>query len=73
MNTFEIDHISAKMYLSHLYFPGTLLEKFWRILLFVTDDAISKLYVTVRFRQIEGNSRKFRHIELNISVTSKIF
>ena len=51
----------------------TLLEKFWRISLYVTDDAISKLYVTVRFRQIEGNSRKFRYIELNISVTSKIF
>ena len=25
---------------------GTLLEKFWRISLYVTDDTIAKLYVT---------------------------
>ena len=35
-----------------------LLEKFWRISLYETYDAIAKHYVTssyVKFRQIEGN------------------
>ena len=41
-----------------------LLEKFWRILLHVTDDAIVKLYVT--FSQIVRNGRKFSHTELSI-------
>ena len=41
----------------------TLLEKCWRISLNVTDDAIAKLYICdVKFRQIEGNGRKFSHV-----------
>ena len=37
----------------------------------MTDDAIAKLYVCdVKFRQIEGNARKFRPIELSNSVIS---
>ena len=41
-----------------------LLEHFWRILLYVPDYAIAKLYVTlVKFSQIQGNGRTFRHID----------
>ena len=37
----------------------------------MTDDAIAKLYICdVEFRQIEGNGRTFRHIELRNSVIS---
>ena len=43
--------------------PPTLLEKFCLILLYVTDDAITKL---VKFSQIEGNGRKCRHKELSV-------
>ena len=32
-----------------VYGPNTLLEKFWRIPLYLTDDAIAKLYVTQSF------------------------
>ena len=42
-----------------------LLEKFWPNSLYVTED--------VKFSQIEGNCRKFRHIELSNSVISKFF
>ena len=42
-----------------------VLAKFWRILLYVTDDAIAKLY---EISKIEGNDRNFRHIELSNSV-----
>ena len=47
---------------------ATLLDMFWRISQFVTDDAIAKLQVT-RFSQIEGNGRKYsiNHIELSTS------
>ena len=48
----------------------TLLEKFWRISLNVTDDAIAKLYSDVKFRQIEGNGGTFLHIELSNSIIS---
>ena len=44
----------------------TLLYKCWRILLYVTDDANVKLYVT----KIEGKSRTFCHIEPCIIVIS---
>ena len=44
----------------------TLLEKFWQISLYLTDDAITKLYICdVKCCQIEGNGRKFRPIELS--------
>ena len=32
---------------------------------YVTNDAIAKLLYDVKFSQIEGNSRKFSHIELS--------
>ena len=49
----------------------TLLERFWRISLHVTDDAIAKLYMCdVECSQMEGNGRKFCHIELRNSVIS---
>ena len=35
-----------------------------------TDDAIAKLYVTLKFPSIEGNGRKLSHIELSNSVIS---
>ena len=38
-----IFHITSSMY-SLLY--STLLEKFWRISLYVTDDTIAELHVT---------------------------
>ena len=44
--------------------PYARLERFWRISLYVTDDAIM---CDVKFSQIEGNGRKFRHIELSTS------
>ena len=47
----------------------TPLEIIWLISLYVTDGAIAKLFVTI-FRQIEGNGKKFSHIELSISVIS---
>ena len=41
----------------------SLLEKFWQISLYVTNDAIAKLYVCdVKFRQIEENGRQFSYI-----------
>ena len=40
----------------------TRLERFWRISPHVTEDAFAKLYMWVKFSQIEGNGRKFRHI-----------
>ena len=42
-------------------FTYTLLEKCCRISLYVTHDAIAKLY-ELRLSQIEGNGRKFSHI-----------
>ena len=50
----------------------TLWEKFWQISLYLTDDAITKLYICdVKCCQIEGNGRKFRPIELSNSIISK--
>ena len=47
----------------------TLLEKFWRISLHLTDDAIyCKAQCDVKLRHIEGNGRKFCQIELRKSV-----
>ena len=40
---------------------------------YLTDDAIAKLKCDVKFSQIEGNGRKFRHIKLSNSVISYIF
>ena len=40
---------------------STLLEKFWRISLYMTDDAISKLYVTKS--EIEGTSTYSTYIQ----------
>ena len=40
------------MHRAHCY------KRFWRILLYVTDDTIAKLYVT--YKQMEGNGRKLR-------------
>ena len=34
----------------------------------MTDDAIAKALCDVKFSQIEGNGRKFRHIEIASSV-----
>ena len=51
--------------------PCIILEKFSRISLYMTDDAIyCKALCEVKFSHIEGNGRKFRHIELSISVIS---
>ena len=51
---------------------AALLEKCWRISLYLTDDAIAKeALCDVKFRQIEGNDRKFRHIELT-SIASSV-
>ena len=42
----------------HVRRDHALLEKFWRISMFVTEDAIAKLHVwNVKFNQIEGNGR----------------
>ena len=51
---------------------STLLEKFWRISLYLTDDATvyCKTECDVKFGQVEGNGRNERHIELNSSVIS---
>ena len=41
-----------------LLIADTLLEKFWRISLYLTDDAIAKLYVTesfVKYREMVNN------------------
>ena len=50
----------------------TLLEKFWRISLYTVCDWLR--YCTaqcdVKFSQLEGNYRHFRHIELSNSVIS---
>ena len=52
---------------NYLRWDNTLLEKFWRILLYVIDDAMAKLNIwDVKFRQIEWNWRKFCHIELSV-------
>ena len=52
---FEIYMIFTILQYSH-----TLLEFFWRISLYVADD--------VKFRPMEGNGRKFLHIELSNTV-----
>ena len=46
-----------------------LSEKFW---LYVTVDACKALY-NIKFRQIERNGRKLRHIELSNSVITVKF
>ena len=43
----------------------TLLEKFGRISLYLTNDAIANLQCDVKFSQKEGNGRKFRQIGLS--------
>ena len=43
---------------------NTLLKRFWRISLYLTDDCTvlqSSILCDVKFRQTEGNGRKFRH------------
>ena len=40
---------------------AALSEKFWRISLYVTDDTIA--VCDEKFSQIEGNGRKFGHIQ----------
>ena len=45
-----------------------LLEKFWRISLYVTDDTMMVYKCDEKFSQIEGNGRKLRHIQLRNSV-----
>ena len=53
---------------------GTLLEKFWRISLYSTDDAIAKLYICdVKFSQIEGNGRNFRHIASSVKFSNGVW
>ena len=52
----------------------TLLEKFWRISLYIFDWwHFYFALCEVKFRQIEGNLRKFCLIELSISVICLIF
>ena len=54
--------------LSSRLYP-TLLEKCSRVSQYLTDNAIAKLYIcNEKFCQIEGNGRKFHHIELSNSV-----
>ena len=49
----------------------TLLEKFWRISLYIFEWwRYCKALCDVKLRQIEGNGKKFRHIELSNSVIS---
>ena len=45
-----------------------LLETFWRISLYVTDDTMMVYKCDEKFSQIEGNGRKLRHIQLRNSV-----
>ena len=49
-----------------------VLAKFWRISLFLTDDANAKLYVKINC-QVERNVRKFSNVELRISLICKFF
>ena len=58
---YDSDHHHA--FLSQTWNFYTLLEKFWRIPLYLTDNAIAMFYV--KFRQIKGNGPKIPHIELN--------
>ena len=55
-------HQTEKSQIPHCGCDATLLEKFWRISLYVTDDAIAKLYVTKSLVKKERNCRKFRRI-----------
>ena len=54
----EINPVAVTHVESALNDGGTLLEKFWRISLYVTYDAIAKLYCDVYFSQIVGNDGK---------------
>ena len=56
---------------SKLY--NKLLEMFWWISLYVTDEAIAKALCDVKFSQIEGTGRNFHHIELSNRVINYIF
>ena len=47
----------------HRHYQQTLLEKFWRISLQFDWWRYFKVKGDVKFRQIEGIGRKFRHIE----------
>ena len=52
----------------------TLLEKFRQISLYVTEDApYCKALCDEKFSQMEGNGRKFSHIELSNIFISYIF
>ena len=42
--------------------PVHTVRNFWWISLYLTDDANSKALCDVKFRPIEGNGGKFRHI-----------
>ena len=49
----------------------TLLEKFWRISMYVTDDTICMRRPMCR--KVQSNGRKFRHIELSNIASSVKF
>ena len=64
---FPISNFLYKLTQPNIHNYCTLLDKFWRIWLYVADNAIAKLYVTyVKFRHLEGNGRKCRHIEVTV-------
>ena len=55
---------------------STLLDKFWRISLYLTDEPIlqsSMIRKVSKFPQIEENGQNFSHIEQNNSAISLIF
>ena len=56
-------------YVSRVFVMSARLEKFWRISLYATDDAIATL-CDGKFSQIEGFGRKFRPIDLSNRVIS---
>ena len=65
---------NLKCFYQVLNAPYTLLEKCWWILLYVTNDAIAKLYMTYgKASQIKENGRTFRHCRSKQSRHQLIF
>ena len=49
-----------------------VINSFWQILLYVTDDAIAKFFVTKNVSQIEGKGGTFSHMELSVDVIGQL-
>ena len=58
---------------SSIIVQNALLEKFWRISLYLTDDAFAKALCNEKFRKIQENGRKFCHIVIYICIICSIF